>query len=324
MMGRPDFVSKQIILLESDNSKKLRFRNSNLLLVDEDGKTLLQHSCHKILVVFVLGEFSITSVLIKNAKKFAFPIVFLGLNMKPYFAVVPDNKGNFLLRGKQYAGRNDFEISKHLVRNKIANQAFLMDSLRYKTREEKTAIEKVRSLADDVENARDNAELLGIEGNASKSFFRVYFKNQNFRTRIPRTKRDVFNLLFDIGYHYLFNFIEANLELYGFDIYRGCYHKLFYQRKSLVCDLIEPFRCIIDRKIRNGFSLKQIREEDFGTKNSQYFVKNEFRNKYSEFFLKEILKYKEEIFLYVQQYYRSFMKGRSVKDYPIFSMEDAR
>ena len=95
MMSRPDFMIKQILLIESDNSKKLKFRNSNLILIDEDNKTLLQHSCHKIFVVFVVGEFSITSVLIKNAKKFAFPIVFLGFNLKPYFSVVPDNKGNF-------------------------------------------------------------------------------------------------------------------------------------------------------------------------------------------------------------------------------------
>ena len=114
------------------------------------------------------------------------------------------------------------------------------------------------------------------------------------------------------------------MELYGFDIYYGFYHKLFYQRKSLVCDIIEPFRCIIDKKIKNGFNLKQINEEDFDVKNSQYFVKREFNKKYSQFFLKEILKHKEEIFLYVQQYYRSVMKGRDVKDFPDFSLEDAK
>ena len=324
MMSKPDFMTKQILLIESDNSKKLKFRNSNLILIDEENKTLLQHSCHKIFVVFVVGEFSITSVLIKNAKKFAFPIVFLGFNLKPYFSVVPDNKGNFLLRKKQYMSKSDFEISKHIVKNKVMNQLFLMISLRYKTPQEKKAIAKIKFFIGSVEKVKNNNELLGIEGNASKLFFKVYFKNLDFNARRPRVRDDIFNLLFDIGYSYLFNFIEANLELYGFDIYYGFYHKLFYQRKSLVCDIIEPFRCIIDKKIKNGFNLKQIDEGNFDIKNSQYFVKREFNKKYSQFFLKEILKNKERIFLYVQQYYRSVMKGRDVKDFPVFSLEDAK
>ena len=49
MMSRPDFISKQIILIESSKGVKLKFKNSNLTLINkEDNKTLLQHSCHKI------------------------------------------------------------------------------------------------------------------------------------------------------------------------------------------------------------------------------------------------------------------------------------
>ncbi len=143
-----------------------------------------------------------------------------------------------------------------------------------------------------------------------------------FIGRKPRCKIDIYNLLFDIGYTYLFNFIEANLELYGFDTYYGFFHKLFYQRKSLVCDLMEPFRCIIDLRIRKSFSLKQINPQEFECRNGQYFVKREFYKKYSQLFLKEILLYKEDIFLYIQSYYRSFMKGRYVDTYPQFQIGD--
>lgn len=34
--------------------------------------------------------------------------------------------------------------------------------------------------------------------------------------------------------------------------------------------------------------------------------------------MKAILEYKDDIFLYVQQYYRYFMKRRSVEEIPIF------
>jgi CRISPR-associated protein Cas1 len=322
MMSRPDFISKQILLIESSKDVKLKFKNSNLTLINkEDNKTLLQHPCHKIFMIFIYGEFTITSVLIKNLKKFAIPIVFLSYSLRPYLSIVPDNKGNFLLRKKQYTFSNELELSKHMVKNKINNQIYLMNSLRYKTNNETTLINKAKIILLNIDSAQNNQELLGLEGNVSKIFFGVYFKNMSFKGRRPRCKDDIYNLLLDIGYFYLFNFIEANLELYGFDTYCGFYHKLFFQRKSLVCDLVEPFRCIIDKQLRKSYNLGQIDENDFYVKNGQYYIKREFNKKYSELFLKEILFNKEEIFLYVQKYYRCFMKEEKIKDYPVFTME---
>lgn len=72
---------------------------------------------------------------------------------------------------------------------------------------------------------------------------------------MPRTRADIPNLLMDIGYTFIYNFVEANLNLYGFDIYKGFYHQLFFERKSLVCDLVEPFRCLIDKQIRKMYNL---------------------------------------------------------------------
>lgn len=321
MMTKPDFMAKQILFIESDNSKKLRLKNSNLILVDENNKILLQHPCSKIFMVFVLGEFSITSVLIKNAKKNAVPIIFLNFSLKPYFSILPDNKGNFLLRKKQYLNTNDLDISKYVINNKIKNQISLMNSLRYKTPREKESIAKVKAFLKRILIVENSQELLGIEGNASKLYFRTYFKNLDFNGRRPRCKQDIFNLLFDIGYYYLFNFIEANLELYGFDTYYGFYHKLFFQRKSLICDMVEPFRCIIDRRIRKSFNLKQINNDDFYFKNGQYYLKREFNKKYSQLFLREILNHKESIFLYIQSYYRAFIKNKKMDSFPLFNIE---
>lgn len=321
MLSRPDFIARQMLFIESDITKKLRLKNSNLILVDENDKIILQHPCTKIFMVFILGEFSITSVLIKSAKKYAVPIIFLNYNLKPYFSILPDNKGNFLLRKKQYANNNDLDIDKHIISNKVKNQISLMNSLRYKTTKEKNNISKIKELFRQINDVQSSQELLGAEGTASKLYFETYFKNLDFSGRKPRCKGDIFNLLLDIGYYYLFNFVEANLELYGFDTYCGFYHKLFFQRKSLVCDLMEPFRCIIDRRIRKSFNLKQINKDDFYFKNGQFYVKREFNKKYSQLFLKEILLYKEKIFLFIQSYYRSFIKGRDMDSFPIFNIK---
>lgn len=322
MMSRPDFMEKQVLFIESDSSRKLKFKNSNLALVDESGKILLQHSCHKIFLVFIYGDCSITSVLIKNFKRFAISVVFLNYNLTPYFSISPIAKGNFLLRQKQYTCSFELDLAKYIVKNKISNQLFLMRSLRYKTENERKSIERVVYFLNEIDQIENSKDLLGIEGNVSKEFFKTYFKNLPFKKRIPRCKMDIINLLFDIGYYYLFNFIEANLEIYGFDSYKGFYHTLFFQRKSLVCDLMEPFRCIVDRRIRKSYNLKQINENEFGFKNGQCYIKKGFNKKYSRLFLKEILLYKEEIFLYVQKYYRSFIKEKQIEEFHRFSLGD--
>ena len=67
----------------------------------------------------------------------------------------------------------------------------------------------------------------------------------------------------DIGYTQIFNFIDSILRLYGFDTYKGVYHKLFFARKSLACDIEEPFRSIIDKALLKAHNLNQINPDDF-------------------------------------------------------------
>jgi CRISPR-associated protein Cas1 len=324
MMSRPDFVEKQVLYLESTDAKRLSFRNSNLLLTDENGKIILQHSCHKIFIAYIRGEFTITSKLLKNAKKFSFPLVFLTYSLKPYFVFNTGTEGNFLLRKMQYSFAFDTEIAKQVIANKISNQLQLMQSVRYKTKIEKESILAVRELLKSVQSVRNSQELLGIEGTASKLFFQTYFKNMEFKGRKPRIKSDPYNLLLDIGYTYLFNFIEANLNLYGFDNYYGFYHKLFFQRKSLVCDIIEPFRCIIDKRLRIAYNLKQIQNNDFICHQNRFELKREASKKYTELFLRAILEHKEDIFLYVQSYYRAFIKNKPISQYPVFNIGNSK
>ncbi|MEM0231160.1 MAG: type V CRISPR-associated endonuclease Cas1 [Candidatus Woesearchaeota archaeon] len=317
-------MEKQVLFLESSEAKKISFKNSNLQVTDENGRIILQNSCHKIFLVFIRGEFTITSVLLKNAKRFGFPLVFLTYSLRPYLVYNAGTEGNFLLRRVQYSCNRSFEIAKHIVYNKVLNQVQLMKSLRYKTKEEKKAIEIIEKLLTSIKTANDEQELLGIEGESSKLFFRTYFKNINFSGRKPRIKPDIYNCLLDIGYTYLFQFIEANLSLYGFDLYCGVYHKQFYQRKSLVCDIIEPFRCVIEKRIRTSCNLKQIDEKDFVSIQGRYELKKEATQKYSEILLRAILEYKQDIFLYVRSYYRAFIKQKEIEAYPIFRIGEDR
>ena len=320
MMTLPDFRYKQSIFYFSSKEKQiLRFRADNLLIEDENGKVIIQHSCHRTFVLFIIGNITLTNIIILKAKKFGFPVILLSRNFRMDCYFNNSAEGNFLLRKKQYnAKERNFSIAKQLVKQKIYNQTALIKKLRYKTIPEKNAIEKLHKIS--VADAEDIRELMGIEGNASKIFFPIYFRQMKWIRREPRTKRDTTNLLLDIGYTYLFNFIEAMTAIYGFDSFCGVYHTFFYQRKSLICDLVEPFRSIIDQRLRKAYNLKQIDEKDFFVKNRQYQLAYKQQRKYTGMFVKDILKYKEDIFLYIQSYYRWFMKNKPIEQFPVFSI----
>jgi len=178
---------------------------------------------------------------------------------------------------------------------------------------------KEKIIQQKIDVVSSGKELLGIEGGFTKEYFSTYFKEMNWRKRLPRTKMDIINLLMDIGYTFLFNFIEAMLALYGFDAYKGFYHKLFFQRKSLACDLMEPFRCLIDKQIVKAHHLKQINEKDFKLEKGRYFLPFNKQPKYIKLFLDGIMDHKEGIFTYVYDFYRCLMNDD--KEPPSFKIK---
>lgn len=321
MLSLPDFKYKQIIVhITHTHNEKLCFRSDNIVILDEEGEVKLQHTCHRIFALFIIGEISLTSILIKHCIQYHFPIILMNRNFKIVAKFNCETEGNTLLRQRQYllSSTEKLDISKQLIQQKINNQINLLNMLRYKSKDDKNTISFLKKL--DITQAEDSYELMGIEGTASKYFFKSYYHALKWRRREPRCKQDITNLLLDIGYTWLFQFIEAMLSLYGFDLYCGVLHTFFYQRKSLVCDIIEPFRCIIDNRVRKAHNLKQIREDDFFIKNHQYYLKYEAQTKYTSLFLKDILEHKTEIFKFCQSYYRWMSQQKDISDFPVFSI----
>ena len=324
MLTLPDFKEKQIVFIVLQYGEKMQFANGNLIVRDLEGKIKLQASCYRLFCVFVVGSLTITDKLLQNSRKFGFSIFFLNSSLKVYGSWNSGANGNFILRSKQYKYYG-FEIGQFLVKNKISNQIRLLNSIRYKDYEIQETIRIAKEYLKSLnEKNFSDKELLSIEGNVAKLYFKSIFGKYGFKNRRPRVKSDILNLLLDLGYTLLFNLIEAILSIYGFDLYWGVYHKLFFQRKSLVCDMVEPFRCIIDYRIRKAYSLKQINEKDFSKYNGAYLLFGKESKKYISFIMEDLLTYKEEIFKFVQSYYRSFMKEESIDRYREFKYKDLK
>lgn len=318
MLSLPDFKEKQLIICFSTEGQKVSFSNDNLVIKDIEEKIILQATCYKIFSLWIIGNTTITTGILERSKKFGFSIFLLNYGNRQYGTWNSTTEGNFLLRKKQYEYK-DLHIAKHLVYNKITNHIELLKSIRNKEAELKETIEKLNNYLEQTKKINDLQTLLGIEGSAARIYFSSWFFDIGWEGRKPRTKINELNTLLDIGYTFLFNIIECMLNLYGFDLYYGVYHRCFYQRKSLVCDIVEPFRCIIDKQIKKSYGLKQIQFDDFIEKKGQYFLKTEKNKQYTKILIQGI-EHKEEIFKYVQEYYRCFMRNKPITDYPIFKI----
>jgi CRISPR-associated protein Cas1 len=237
------------------------------------------------------------------------------MSFKVYETINFKMEGNTLLRNKQYTTNLGDEIAKKIIINKIENQR---DTIKLKRNIEDTEGIMIlnKSIEKLVTGKFNTFEIMGIEGTSAKTYFNRIFKEFDWKGRQPRVKRDKINLLLDIGYTILFNYIEAILNIYGFDIYKGNLHKEFYKRKSLVCDMIEPFRPIVDYKIRKCLNLGTFNNYRFSQDNFQWSLNWEDSADFLQIILEEIINYRKCIFEYIQNYYRWFMKGKGIECFP--------
>lgn len=318
MIDKTDFVKKQIVFYFPSQGDKMTFQNDNLVIKDKDKKTKFQATCYRIFLVFVIGDTTITTGILSRAKRFGFSLCLMNRNMKMYQFIGARMEGNTVLRKRQYEYQ-EMEIGRYITLNKVMNQRAALANFR---RKNELIMDAITNLDEHIEKLRnpglDINRIMGIEGSAARIYFSQMFNNVKWKGRKARIKCDYVNASLDIGYTVLFNLIDALLNVYGFDEYYGVLHRCFYMRKSLVCDLQEPFRAIIDHATRKSINLRQIKEEDFEVYNQRYVLNWKKTPEYMQIYLKAVLEYKEEIFLYIQGYYRAVMKQKPVNEYPVF------
>lgn len=317
MLNKQDFSKKQVVFILFNEGEKIAFQNDNLIIKSGDGKTKFQCTCYRLFIVYAIGNCSVTSVLLQKARKYGFFIVMMTTGFRIYAIIGAEKDGNTLLKQKQYQ-YDKLDIAKHITRNKLHNQCFVLKQVRDKSDSVKEAIANIEKYITYIDGISDLRELMAYEGLSSKVYFRNHFNNILWNGRKPRIKHDYVNSTLDIGYSLLFTYVESILASFGFDTFCGVMHRQFYMRKSLVCDLVEPFRPLIDVQIKKGINLKQIKEEDFLVIDHQFRLKWENSTKYVKLLMTPLIEHKDEVFGYIQMYYRAFMKEAHINRYPVF------
>ena len=323
MFTHKDIENRSLFVINGLEKQRLKVSAGRLMLENEEtGKAITKLPFPKILSLLVVGHTTITTALIEHCNKHGIPIVVMKPNFRPIFYFGNMAEANFLLRKKQYTQpKGVLEIAQTIVFNKLNNQLVLLSKTREKSEIFNKAKNTIQYNLEKIKNVNDYRELMGLEGTAAKIYFQAYFEFANWNLRLPRVKVDTINATLDIGYTMLFNYIECMTRLFGFDPYIGVYHQLWFRRKSLVCDLMEPFRCIIEHQIRKSLKYGTFKTSDFELIKNAYYLKSEYRKNYTKVFFEAIIEHKSSIYKYIQSYYRCFMGQKNIVEYPKFNYE---
>ena len=172
---------------------------------------------------------------------------------RPLGVIVPigyDNKAH--IRIEQYRAYDDKRgatIAKTLIRSKLEAQASLLRKYGSGLKLD-NFLHRLDKIPEQSDNDHLRRELLAIEG------FTTKFYKTELAKLLPKTLRfefhesykslypmnNVFNLAYEVlNWHLWSSCLDA-----GLDSYVGFMHTIRHGRPSLICDLIEPYRPMID------------------------------------------------------------------------------
>lgn len=264
-------------LLVEGFGKGIAFRNG-VIEVREKGRLVARASPAELEQVIVSGRCYITTGAIMALAESGCDVVFLGSSGRFYARLSFPELRTVATRREQYMAYEDgrgLEVAKEVLRSKLRNERYYLETLRKGSREGlaefeacrraeevvASALESVEGVSGSLESARP--ELLGIEGMAAEAYWGALSafvpKELGFAGRIGRGAADPFNSMLNYGYGVLLGIVWRGIHVAGLDPYAGFLHADRPGKPSLVLDLMEMFRTqLVDRAVlalaRKGLS----------------------------------------------------------------------
>lgn len=262
-------------------------RTHSRIIVEKDGKILLQVPIIKIDNIVIFGRASISVPVIELVLNQGIPCAFLSIDGRLKGTLEPIKSKNIILRYRQYekARSEKFRImmSRLIVHGKIKNQRRLIQRFSHNHPEIDftTESQELDIMLKHLQLKDTISGIMGIEGQATAVYFRAYaqlFKGDlGFDQRTRRPPRNPVNALLSFGYTLLVNEYIALIASVGFDPYLGFYHGISYGRPSLALDLVEELRHpVIDMLALELVSRRMLTESDFtGDAENGFFLSHE-------------------------------------------------
>lgn len=213
---------------------KISYKNRFLVIKQENDEKYIHLSEIDTIIVDSISV-SISAYLLKELADNKINIIFCDEKHNPFGEVVPyyskHNTSKMIKEQIKWKVSDKDKIWAEIVKNKIMNQALLLKktkSLKYKL---------ILSYIDEVVDG----DKTNREGHAAKVYFNALFGN-NF----VRNSDDAINAALNYGYAILLSTINKEIINNGYLTQLGIHHKNEFNEFNLTCDLMEPFRIVID------------------------------------------------------------------------------
>jgi len=246
----------------------------------ESKERVSEISARKVESIMITTSAYLSTDAIKLAVDKNIDLVFLNEFGEPYGRVWHSKLGStVLIRRRQLEIANSeggLNLAKGWVLTKFDNQIEFLDRLR-RTRAKKEEeiirhILMLKELRDKMDNLEGSLEerrdsIMGLEGAGGKIYFDAlnFIMPQRFKFegRSRQPAKDEFNCMLNYGYGVLYSLVEKACIIAGLDPYIGFIHSDNYNKKSLVFDLIEIFRILVDRTVVYLFSQRMVKKDYF-------------------------------------------------------------
>lgn len=251
---------------------KISYKNRFLVVKQEDNEKYIHLSEIDTVIVDSISV-SISSYLLKELADNKINIIFCDEKHNPFGELVPyyskHNTSKMIKEQIKWKQSEKDKLWAEIVKNKIMNQALLLKKI--KSSKYKLVLSYVNEVVDGDKTNR--------EGHAAKVYFNALYGN-NF----VRNQDDSINAALNYGYAILLSTINKEIINNGYLTQLGIHHKNEFNEFNLTCDLMEPFRVIIDnfiyynqeRKIDTDYKLDivNIFNSTFKYQNKKYILKD--------------------------------------------------
>jgi len=203
-------------------------------------------------------------------------ILLISYNNDNFSIINSANTKNGEIKLAQYTSQvNKLKFAKYYVTQKIISHQEHLKSFGI-------ILDNIKEKQQQVFDAKDIDELMGIEGSYARIYFQHYFSlfpkilHKGKRTKQP--PQDPVNALLSYWYSLYYHIITAKLLSHGFEPSLGYLHAPFRTHNALASDIIEIFRSYINQVVFSIFDKQLLTTDDF-TKKGGVYLKYEGRKK---------------------------------------------
>ena len=279
----------QIIIDTADTSITVK----NKCFFIENRTVSRQVSPKRISSIAITSNCTLNSSAIKLAANHQVPILFFNnfgtiqaRLWSPYFVNIADlRKKQLIFSMSDLATSWVIGILEKKTEEQIINLGQLVRQRPALKEKVEIIVEKIKAIALKLKNYKNQKlsdvrnQLMGLEGNISHQYFQTLNlflpKPFHFEKRSRRPALDYFNAGLNYLYGMTYSIVESAVFAKGLDPFIGCLHADSFKKPTLVFDLIEPMRPVVDRMLLNIIITEQLKPEYFTKKAQGYWINKE-------------------------------------------------